>query len=311
MLSRGVARKILGANDPLLPFSKFAERLQSTDFNFANLESPLSGTDRISPSGSLIFNAPPRNVEGLVKYNFKVVTLANNHAFDQGVKGIQFTKKFMADNGILAFGTGQTLEDAWTPQIMTVKGLKIGFVGASYASYNDGGIAKNTYVARIEDFDNLKQSIARLKQESDFVVATMHAGIEDTYQPEKPQVDFAHAAIDFGADLVIGHHPHWIQSVEQYKGKYIFYSLGNFIFDQRNPTNKEGLTLKITLQNTKTNHSNPRLDKSVTWLQEIEMIPVLIENFSTPREATEAEAQKILKKLGISERVIKPAQTAG
>ncbi|MBL8151233.1 MAG: CapA family protein [Blastocatellia bacterium] len=303
MMSRGVAKKIFAAKDPLLPFSKFAERLKSTDFNFANLESPFSGSDKVASSGSLVFNTPDNFVTGLKEYNFKVITLANNHALDQGFKGVKYTRQHLTDNELIVTGTGEDLTQAWQPAFIKVKGVKIAFIGSSYASINDGGIARNDYVARIEDTDSLKKSIETAKKEADFVIATMHAGIEDTYKPHKPQEDFAHTAIDLGADLVIGHHPHWIQTVEKYKERYIFYSLGNFIFDQRNPNNKEGLTLKITLQNTKT--ETKKNTKSETIIEEIELIPVVIENFSTPREAKEEEAKKILAKIDISERFIK------
>lgn len=302
MLSRGVARKILSAKDPLLPFSKFAERLRSTDFNFANLESPFSGSDHISPGGSLVFNTPDANISGLLEYNFKVITLANNHAMDQGFKGLRYTRDFLREKNILTVGTGENLDQAWEPVIHKVKNVKIGFVGASYASVNDGGIARNDYVARIEDLEQLKLAINRLKESgTDLIVATMHAGVEDTFKIDKLQQEFAHAAIDYGANLVIGHHPHWIQPVEVYKDRFIFYSLGNFIFDQRNPNNKEGLALKVTVQKRKTD--DPTI-APVTRVKQVELIPVIIENFSTPREAGSEEAKKILQKIGISTRLL-------
>lgn len=301
MLSRGVARKILSAKDPLLPFSRFAQQLRSTDFNFANLESPFSGSDHISPGGSLVFNAPDANISGLLEYNFKVITLANNHAMDQGVKGLRYTRDFLREKSILTVGTGTNLDEAWEPVTYKVKNIKIGFVGASYASINDGGIVRNDYVARIEDQQRLRSSIERLrKMGADLIVATMHAGIEDTFKVDRLQQEFAHAAIDYGADLVIGHHPHWIQPLEVYKDRFIFYSLGNFIFDQHNPNNREGLTIRVTVQKRKTD--DPAV-VPVTRIQQIELIPVLIENFSTPREATTEEAIKILQKIGVHERV--------
>jgi poly-gamma-glutamate synthesis protein (capsule biosynthesis protein) len=130
----------------------------------------------------------------------------------------------------------------------------------------------------------------------------MHAGVEYTRRPDQPQIDFARNAIDYGADIVIGAHPHWTQVFEQYKGKYIFYSLGNFIFDQEwSRDTKEGLALKITLHNRKSSaHS------ATSRVEQIELIPVVIENYSTPRPATEAETRQILQKIGASERIIKP-----
>jgi poly-gamma-glutamate synthesis protein (capsule biosynthesis protein) len=300
MISRGVASRIASAGDPLLPFRKMESVFRSTDFNFGNLEVPISGRNNVVGKG-LVFNMNTRDIEGLKAYNFKVLNLANNHALDQGANGVRETRRFLAENNFIFMGTGENLTEAWEPKIIDVKGVKIGFVGASYASINDGGVARNDYVARFEDKDRLKQAIEKLRADgADFIVATMHAGVEYTRKPHQPQIDFAYAAIDYGADMVIGAHPHWIQIFEQYKGKYIFYSLGNFIFDQEwSRDTKEGLTLKITLQNRKNS-------TSVTRVEQIELIPVVIENYSTPRPANEQEAQQIFKKIGAAEKIIKP-----
>ena len=300
MLSRGVASSIVRSGNPHLPFEKMADVLRSTDFNFGNLEVPISGNNNVLGKG-LTFNMHERDLAGLKAYNFKMLNLANNHAMDQGLKGLRQTQKYLAENNLTFLGVGDNLEQAWQPKTIVVKGVKIGFVGASYASFNDGAAARNDYVARIEDTQRLKKSIEQLKAEgADFIVATMHAGVEYTRRPHQPQIDFARAAIDFGADIVIGSHPHWAQIFEQYKGKYIFYSLGNFIFDQTwSRDTMEGLTLRITLQNRKSSVSQTRIEQ-------IELLPVVIENASTPRPANEAEAKQILEKIGATEKIIKP-----
>lgn len=295
MLSRGVARTIDLAGDPLVPFSSLEDLFHSTDFNFGNLESPVSGNDARIGKG-LVFNARKADIEGLVRYNFKVVNLANNHALDQGVKGLNFTRKFLTDKGINYLGVGENKTAAWAPKVVAANGIRIGFIGASYASINDGGVVKNEHVARIEDVEHLRSSIARLKIDSDFIVVTMHAGVEYVRNPDRFQVNFARAAIDAGADLVIGAHPHWIQTVEQYQGKYIFYSLGNFIFDQRQPGTTEGLMLHIAV--TRTGRENAHLEK-------IELMPVVIERYGVPRKASETETRSILKKFGVTERILK------
>ena len=314
MLSRNVAGTIQKAHDPLLPFSKMADILKSTSFNFANLESPLSGSDYFNPDGSLVFNAPPKFTQGLKDYNFQVLNLANNHAFDQGLPGIDYTTKFLDGLNIKHEGVGTTLDEAWKPAVVESNGIKICFIGASYASSNDGGKTKNNYVARIEDVKNLKLEIQNSKSLCDFVVATMHAGIEYTRTPDQAQKDFAYAAIDAGADIVIGAHPHWVQTIEKYKGKYIFYSLGNFIFDQEwSQDTKEGLALKIQISKDKV--QNPAMAGAATLddlqggrqgatIRSIELIPVIIENYSTPRPATLDEIKKILQKIGEKETIL-------
>lgn len=312
MLSRGVAMAIDRANDPLMPFKRMATLFKSTDFNFGNLESPVSGNDKIQ-GHDLVFNAHTKDLVGLTEYNFKVLNLANNHAFDQHLAGSQFTQKFLAERGITYMGVGDNLDQAWQPKVFTINNLRIGFVGASYASVNDGGVTRNDYVARIEDHDRLKKAIEQLKSQADFIIVTMHAGTE--YQPtadpkralDRAQIDFAHAAVDDGADIVIGAHPHWIQNLETYSGKYIFYSLGNFIFDMRDPIANQGLVLKITLKGKKTVAPSPSATTQetgfATHIEQIECIPVLIEN-STPRPASDAEAERILKRVGLPQKLI-------
>ena len=311
MLSRGVERSISKAGDPLAPFKPLAPVLQSTDFNFANLESPISGNDQIIGKG-LVFNAHTRDITGLSRYNFKVLNLANNHAMDQRLPGLLSTGKYLDNLAITHMGTGDNLTEAWEPKVIIVHGVKIGFVGASYSSVNDGGVARNDYVARIEDTERLKNAIDKLKPQADFIVVTMHAGVEYTRRPNQAQVDFAHAAIDDGADIVIGAHPHWVQVTEQYKGKYIFYSLGNFIFDQEwSQDTKEGLALKITLLSKdatplKPSANDPTKAARTTQVEQIELIPVIVEHYSTPRAATDEEAKRILAKIGLTDRIIKP-----
>ncbi len=290
MLSRGVDQAIRKKKNPLLPFEKMADVFTSVDFTFGNFEAPINGTDFAGKNGSLVFNVPVKNLEGLKKYNFEVLSLANNHALDQGRTGLQNTEKTLSDQGFITVGTGENLEDAWNPKIITKNGIRIAFISASYASYNDNGVRKNDWVARIEDTERLKTAIESAKERADFVVVAMHAGVEYTRTPNKAQIAFAHASIDYGADIVIGGHPHWIQTTEEYKGKQILYSLGNFIFDQEwSKDTKEGLAVKISLWK--------KGDKKELKISEY--IPVIIENYSTPRKANPEEAKKILEKIGL------------
>lgn len=283
-LSRAVAAAIQKQQDPSYPFARIRDLLNSTDFNFGNLETPFSSSDTFTAAGTLVFNAPKQNVSGLVDARFEVVTLANNHAYDQGLDGVRTTRRVLTDRGILHVGTGENLEEAWAPVVRETHGIKIGFIGASYASINDGGKATNSHVARMEDTDRLTARISQLKSQADFIVVTMHAGVEYTAKPTQAQIDFAHAAIDAGADIVIGHHAHWVQEKELYcpgqastrqlpsttgeiipgpledlsainsrigNCKWIYYGLGNFVFDQSwSEQTKKGLALKITLIKT-------------------------------------------------------------
>ena len=300
MLSRSVALAIEKSTDPELPFTNTSNLLKQTDFNFGNLESPISGNDFYNKTGSLVFNAPQKYAKKLLNYNFLALNLANNHSLDQGEEGLQYTINFLDKLNIKHTGTGTTLNEAWQPAIVEKNGLRIAFLGASYASTNDGGKINNQFVARIEDTENLKHEIEILKKQVDFIVVTMHAGTEYTKIPNSSQTHFARQAIDLGADMVIGAHPHWVQTIEHYKGKYIFYSLGNFIFDQEwSRETKEGLTIKVQISQMGGNsQNNLQGQKTQTHLDSIELIPVIIENYSTPRLATPEESTTILKKIG-------------
>ena len=353
MLSRNVAAKINGAKDINLPFSKMQDILKSTDFNFGNLESPLVNDGNAIVGGhAMVFASPSSSAQSLINNNFKILNLANNHAFDQGLLGLNSTTNFLDSLSIKHLGTGNNLTEAWAPAVIQANGISICFIGASFSSINDGGKQKNSYVARIEDLDHLKSAISNAKLSCNFVIVTIHAGTEYTRTPNTAQTTFAHAAIDDGADMIIGAHPHWAQTIERYcprvspplppgedvamqratgegaatcqNPKYIFYSLGNFIFDQEwSQETKEGLTLKITLSKTgvaqtasAADINGPRgapaatLDdlqggKQPAKLVSVELLPIIVENYSTPRPATPEETKKILQKIGEKESILK------
>jgi poly-gamma-glutamate capsule biosynthesis protein CapA/YwtB (metallophosphatase superfamily) len=175
--------------------------------------------------------------------------------------------------------------------------VRIAFIGASYATLNDNGATRTTdIVARIEDHGRLAAAVKKAQTISDLVVVTMHAGVEYVRKPNAGQVDFAHAAIDAGADIVIGAHPHWIQVTEWYKDRPIFYSLGNFIFDQRDAETKKGLVLRVSTVLGET-AERAKIDQ-------IELIPIMIDGV-TPRKANPAETASILKSIGLDETIMK------
>lgn len=295
MLSRGVSAAMDRAGSADLPFRPLADLLASSDFNFANLECPISGNDRIRGKG-LVFNARTDQAAVIKKFNFKLVNLANNHAMDQGANGLRFTQKYLDELGVAHVGVGGAGRE-WEPQIVESNGLRIAFIGASYATVNDNGATRNTdLVARIEDHDRLAAAVKSAQAISDLVVVTMHAGVEYTRKPHAPQVDFAHAAIDAGADIVIGAHPHWIQTTEWYRDRPIFYSLGNFIFDQRDTETKKGLVLRVSAVLSET--------AARASIDQIELIPIKIDGV-TPRRANPDESTSILRSIGLDEPIMK------
>ncbi|MBI4705199.1 MAG: CapA family protein [Deltaproteobacteria bacterium] len=312
MLSRLVAAAIEKAGDPLLPWRNVAALLGSVDFTFANLEAPISGADRFSAGPAQIFNTPRAYAQGLVEHRLRIVNLANNHALDQGLGGLVHTLAFLREHGIETIGAGPTAAQAWRPAVVEARGVRIGFVGASEASVNTSRKIWLDYVARIEDKGRLRGAIAELRQKADFVVATMHAGIEYVPRHYGPQRLFARAAIDYGADLVLGSHPHVVQDVEIYRGRYIFYSLGNFVFDHSRPHTTEAVAVKTVLriESAGTDSGAEAGAGRRVRLDRLELVPLVIENQCCPRPAGEAEAGAILQRMGLSEPVLQPPPPA-
>lgn len=306
MLSRNVAAKIQAGGDPQLPFRQIGTTLQTADFSFGNLESPIVSGPGITGGGSLVFAASSSTLTGLINAKFQVLNLANNHALDQGPNGLESTLNHLNRAGIQHVGAGTSQAAAWQPAKVSANGITTCFLGASYASVNDGGKTSNAYVARIEDAEKLAPAISQLKPGCDFVVVTMHAGTEYTRNPNQAQTDFAHAAIAAGADMVIGAHPHWVQTVEKYQGKYIFYSLGNFIFDQMwSQETREGLMLKVNLVKPGGPSSGLQGPQTPVTLDSVQLLPVVIDDYSTPRLASETEAQKLLESIGLKENLLR------
>ena len=131
--------------------------------------------------------------------------------------------------------------------------------------------------------EKMIEAVKKAKQKSDFVIVSMHSGNEYVNKPNSSQVNFAHSAIDAGADLVIGHHPHVVQILEKYKDKYIFYSLGNFIFDQQASETRKGLMIKVYFTKDE--------------ITKISLLPIIMKNLAQPEIADINEAKKILQRL--------------
>ena len=296
MLSRSVAAHAEKAGDVNWMWAHIRDFLDSADFVFGNLEGPTNGTEVYSDEKTLVFNALPKLIKTLPSVGILIVNLANNHIMDQGEAGLTTTQTLLHTIGMAQTGTSETQENPWQPRIIEKNGFKIAFIGATYAAYNDNGTGVNSRVARVQDLEKLRTSVTQAKKIADFVVVTMHAGIEYTRKPITLQTDFAHTAIDAGADIVIGAHPHWVQSIETYRGKYIFYSLGNFVFDQEfSQETDSGLALDIFLVKRDTR----------TFLQKIDLVPIMIENYGQPRTATPVENAAILQTIGQSSSLLK------
>jgi len=286
--SRGVERIVRKQNNINYPFLKIRDYLKNADLTFGNLETPITQGPEI-PDFEMIFRSNPGTEQALKQAGFSILSLANNHTPNFGEKGLKDTFNFLKNVGVKHVGAGQNELEAYQPAYIEKKGIKFAFL-----AYNDTDVVSAYYEASVNRagtafmrVDKMTEAVKGAKQKADFVIVSMHAGIEYVGKPNNSQINFAHAVIDAGADLVIGHHPHVVQTMEKYKGKYIFYSLGNFVFDQPQlRETKEGLAIKVYFAKKEIN--------------KISLLPVVMENLAQPRMANKNEADKILQRLNFS-----------
>jgi poly-gamma-glutamate capsule biosynthesis protein CapA/YwtB (metallophosphatase superfamily) len=244
MLTRYVGKIARERHDPAWQFREMASYLQEADLAFVNLESPFAAKGPYFSSG-MIFRAEPAMIEGLKMAGVDVVSTANNHARDAGPESVTFTHDLLTQNGIAVTGTG---DDPHQGVIVERNGTKFGFLGYTYDQSNGNHHDSDPRVAGM-DIVQMRKDVAALRQRANVVIVSMHAGVEYAKQPNAQQQQFARAAIEAGVRLVIGHHPHVEQPVEEYQNGVIFYSLGNFIFDQFQRTEtQKGLVAEAEFQ---------------------------------------------------------------
>ncbi len=230
MFARMVRSQILESKDMSLPFRKIAPLMTGSDIAFVNLESPFSDEGPYYPDG-LVFHAAPEMISGLQLARIAVVSTANNHARDCGAHGVEFTVKWLRQHGIAPVGSELDAVEAHRGVVLIRHGVRFGFLGYTFDQSNGNWKDFDPRVA-MADVAVMRADVGRLKRRADVVIVSMHHGIEYMTEPSSAQIEFAHAAIDAGATLVVGHHPHVVQPTEDYHGGEIIYSLGNFVFDQ-------------------------------------------------------------------------------
>jgi poly-gamma-glutamate capsule biosynthesis protein CapA/YwtB (metallophosphatase superfamily) len=247
ILLGGKVADLLSAQGYDYPYTEVKNLLQRPDLTVGNLETPV--TENGDPQDKkYVFRSSPQALPSLVEAGFDLVSLANNHVLDYGIQGLLETLDHMNKVNLPIVGAGRNDQEAYQPVYLKRNGQRIAFVGLSRvipepswgASHQQPGVAV-TY-----NPERALQSIEKARGEADLVVVLVHWGIELDDTPEAYQVELAHQYIDSGADLVIGSHPHVLQGLESYKGKWIAYSLGNFIFTtSQHPTTWETVVLEV------------------------------------------------------------------
>lgn len=256
-------------------FANVKDILENDDATFANFEGTLT-TEDTRESKQYAFKGDPSYTEVLTSGSVDVVTLANNHSSDYGAQSNADTKQYLAGAGI-DYCTGDEIV------VKDVNGIRTAFIGIYVL---DEGLAKETQV---------KETIAAAKaQGAQLVIMAFHWGTEKATEPDATQITLAHAAVDAGADLVVGHHPHVLQGIEKYNGKYIAYSLGNFCFGGNStPSDMDTIIFRQTFHVTK-DGVEPDAD--------VEIIPCSVSSVAgynnyQPTPAQGSEAERIMEKL--------------
>lgn len=212
------------------PFHGVRKVLAASDINLANLESPIAGGGKEYSEKQFRFRAEPEVAKAIRAAGFNLVTLANNHIMDFGDEALSETLHHLSDNGIAWVGAGGNLSEARKMVLNKIKGKKIAFLSYSltqpiefFAGQDRPGTAPGYEKLVTAD-------ISSARKQADFVIVSFHWGKESSSAVQAYQRTAAHKAIEAGADVIIGHHPHVLQGIERYKKGIIFYSLGNFTF---------------------------------------------------------------------------------
>lgn len=190
-------------------FSNSAEVLNSDDLTLANFEGVLTESTS-HKTKEFVFGSPPEYVQMLTNGGIEAVNLANNHSGDYFEQGLTDTQTILDEAGIIYSNQHHV-------GIAEIRGVRIGMCGIDMV---DGDSAATAYPL----IDSLRE------QGCNIIIVSCHWGIERDYSPRDSQVSTAHALIDYGADIIVGTHPHRLQPIERYNGKYILYSLSNFCF---------------------------------------------------------------------------------
>jgi len=263
--------------DPAYFFMNVLDILSEDDLTIANLETVFTESKKKADK-AYRFSGPPEYVRILEEGGVEAVNIANNHMFDFFQKGYDDTVETLTNSTVNHFGYETYL-------IEEIRGVKVGMAG-----FHIGGGGWSHKKQAVTD------ALATLRKNADLVVVSFHWGVEGNYKPSGDQRSLARYAIDNGADLVLGHHPHTLQSIETYNGRTVVYSLGNFCFGgNRNPKDKDSI---IYLQSFLFDGESLAL----TELLDPVVIPVRVSsatdrNDYRPTPVYGADAERIMKKV--------------
>ncbi len=287
MMARSIGRA-LQRSPADTPLAAVADRLRAADVTVGNLECALGVAGRPAAK-SYTFRGPPAAADALRDAGFDVVSLANNHSLDYGEAAQAETLALLDAAGVAHVGSGRNEAAAYAPVFIEARGLRLAFLGYVHVPIEFSGFDTARWRAAGEkpglawaEPARIAADVAAARAQADLVIVLLHAGYEGRTTPNAVQRANAYAAIDAGAALVLGAHPHVLQGVEQYHGGWIVYSLGNFVFDGFTGVSNESAILLVTLSRNGV--------EALTWT------PVVIRN-GRPHLAADSAAAAIRQRI--------------
>ena len=249
LLDRGV-RQVIERRGADRLFSPGVDSvLRSAQVVVGNLECPA--TKIVAPVFKrFIFRAEPEWLTTLQQHGFTHLNLANNHAIDQGREGLMDTRRNIQRAGMVPIGAGATMDEAVQPVLLAESPRRVWLVPSLRLALENYAYLTDRPCVSQEPMDSLLERVHRLKRADStaIVIVSLHWGGEHTLQPVPRQRVEAHQLVMAGADVIVCHHTHTLQTVEEYRGKMIYYSIGNFIFDQSKPLNSRACMVRLNIK---------------------------------------------------------------
>jgi len=281
MLDRSIGSAIESGVDP---FTHIKSTIKSYDARIANIETTIADPSYSQQANkTYTFNSPLSALQTLKNAGIDMSSLANNHTGDFGKLATLDTISQFKNVGLQSFGAGSNLKEAFEAKILEINGISVAFIGVNDIELQHTRVSDGVPGSAYLNKDLISQSIQTAKANGAEVVIIMpHWGTEYSLNQNTRQTEWGHFMIDAGADLVVGSHPHVIQPTENYKGKQIVYSLGNFIFDGMSGDARNSQMISVELNKSVKKTEQKVLEKNTT-VSPVISIPVTINDRGFPK----------------------------
>lgn len=283
----GTARPVMAEQGYDYPFVKMLPYFSGAQIIFGNVEGPLTNRGTAEQDKTFVFRSPPAKVSAALKAaGFNVVSLANNHTLDYGADGLIQTIETLDAAGILHAGAGADLKAARQPALIQINGFKVAILAYSMTLPENFFAGPDKPGTAFGHEAHVRADVMSAREQADIVLVSFHWGQEGKTTLRDYQTRLGHIAIDAGASAVIGHHPHILQGIEQYKDGIILYSLGNFTFGSYSMRSARSAVAQLRFRKAR--------------LQSVRLFPINVNNFEVqfqPQPLTGASADAVIEEL--------------